>query len=79
MGLMDQFRPQQQQPSSLSDLFAAARQTVGNNDPRPFLKRISDSGMTCNLPDGRVMRVSDLVSMAEGKTPQQFLSQLGLS
>ena len=55
----------------------AARQIVGN-DPRKALNQMAENGMTCTLPDGRVMPVSNLVSMAEGKTPQQFLQQLGI-
>ena len=78
MGLMDQFRHQpQQQGSQLSNMLMAAKQFAGN-DPRSALQRMADSGVTCNLPDGRTMPVSDLLSMAEGKTPQQLLSALGI-
>ena len=76
MGLMDQFR-QQPQRSAASDLLGMARGIVGN-DPRSTLQRMADSGMTCNLPDGRTMPVSQLLTMAEGKSAQQLLSSLGL-
>lgn len=58
-------------------MLMAARQLAGN-DPRAALQRMADSGMTCNLPDGRTLPVSDLLSMAEGKTPQELLSALGI-
>lgn len=72
MGLMDQFR----QPSK-PDILGMARGIVGD-DPRAALQRLADSGVTCNLPDGRVMPVADLMAMADGKTPTQLLKALGL-
>ena len=77
MGFMSQFKQQQPQRSSLSDLISTAKQIVGN-DPNAALQHMIDNGMTCNLPDGRVMSVAQLASMANGKTPQQFLQQLGM-
>lgn len=75
MGLMDQFR--QPQNSRLSEVMGLARQ-VTNGNPRAFVQQLADSGATCTLPNGKVMSVKDLASMAEGKTPQQLLSELGL-
>lgn len=74
MGLMDKFN---RQPSARPDILGVAKGIVGN-DPRAALQLMADSGMTCNLPDGRTMPISDLMSMAEGKTPQQLLSALGI-
>lgn len=74
MGLMDKFN---RQPSAKPDILGVAKGIVGN-DPRAALQRMADSGMTCNLPDGRTMPISELLSMAEGKSAQQFLSSLGL-
>ena len=74
MGLMDHFK----QPQSKLDDIVGAAQRIAGNDPRAALQRMADQGMTCNLPDGRVMLIKDLLTMAEGKTAQQFLSQLGL-
>jgi hypothetical protein len=75
MGLMQQFS--QPQNSGPMDVIGMARGIAGN-DPRGLVQRLADSGVTCNLPDGRVMSVRDLAAMAEGKTPQQLLSALGL-
>ncbi len=77
MGLMSQFN-QQQQPNRLTEMIGIAKQLAGN-DPRAVIQRMADSGMTYNLPDGRTMTVAELARMAEGKTPQQLLSQLGIS
>lgn len=74
MGLMDHFK----QPQNKLDDIVGAAQRIAGNDPRAALQRMADQGMTCNLPDGRVMSIKDLLAMAEGKTAQQFLSQLGL-
>lgn len=74
MGLMDHFNQPQ---NKLADIMGAAQRIAGN-DPRAALQHMADQGMTCNLPDGRVMPIKDLLTMAEGKTAQQFLSQLGL-
>lgn len=74
MGLMDQFRPQ---GSQLGSILGMAQGIVGN-DPRAALQRMAANGVTCNLPDGRVVPVSDLLSMAEGKSAQQLLSELGI-
>ena len=40
---------------------------------------MANDGMTCTLPNGKVMQINELMQIAEGKTPQQFLSQLGLN
>lgn len=72
---MDQFRPQR--GNSLSDMVGVARGIVGN-DPHAALRRMSDSGMTCTLPDGRVMPVSELARMAEGRSATQLLEALGI-
>lgn len=78
MGFLNQFKQQpQQQSNPLYGMINTARQLAGN-DPRAALQRMADNGVTCNLPDGRVMPVSDLLSMAEGKTAQQLLDQLGI-
>ncbi len=78
MGFLNQFKQQpQQQANPLPSVLETARQLAGN-DPRAALQRMASSGMTCNLPDGRVMSVSDLMKMAEGKTAQQLLDQLGI-
>lgn len=77
MGFMSQFN-QQQQPSRLAEMVGVARQLAGN-DPHAVVQRMAESGMTCSLPDGRTMTVAELARMAEGKTPQQLLSQLGIS
>ena len=82
MGFLNQFKQQpqqqpQQQANPLPNILETARQLVGN-DPRAALQQMANSGMTCNLPNGRVMSVSDLMKMAEGKTAQQLLDQLGI-
>ena len=77
MGFRDQFRPAQSLRSRLLGLIGAARGMAGN-DPRAALRRLEQSGATCTLPDGRVIEVGELVRMAEGKTPQQLLEELGL-
>lgn len=76
MGFMDRFK-QPQQSSQPIGMLSAAQKIVGN-DPRAALKVMADSGMTCNLPNGKTMSVNDLLSMAEGKTAQQLLDQLGI-
>lgn len=75
MGLMDQFR--QPQNSRLSEIVQLAR-NAANGNPRSFVQQLADSGATCNLPNGKVITVKELASMAEGKTPQQLLSELGI-
>ena len=75
MGLMDQFR--QPQNSRLSEIMSLAQQAA-NGNPRAFVQQLADSGATCNLPNVKVMSVRDLAIMAEGKTPQQLLSELDL-
>lgn len=78
MAFMDQFNQQPQQSGSkLSEVLNLAKGIAGN-DPRAALQRMSEMGVTCNLPDGRTMSVSELMSMAEGKTPQQLLASLGI-
>ena len=78
MAFMDQFNPQPQQSGNrLSEILSLAKGIAGN-DPRAALQRMSAMGITCNLPDGRTMSVSDLMGMAEGKTPQQLLASLGI-
>lgn len=78
MAFMDQFSQQPQQSASrLSEILGLARGMAGN-DPRAALQRMSAMGITCNLPDGRTMPVSELMRAAEGKTPQQLLSYLGI-
>jgi hypothetical protein len=72
---MDQFKPKTGQRPS--DILGAAKSIVGN-DPRAALQRMAASGMTCNLPDGRTVPIADLIKLADGSTPQQFLSKLGL-
>lgn len=54
-------------------------QKVANGNPRGFIDQLIQTNQTVTLPDGRSMYVKDLASMAEGKTAQQLLSQLGLS
>lgn len=79
MGFMDQFRKQEPtQASRLSEVIGLA-QGIAGNDPRGLVERLAASGATCNLPNGKVIPVSTLASMAEGKTAQQLLSQLGIS
>ena len=78
MAFMDQFRQHPQQSGSrLSEILGLAKGIAGN-DPRAALQRMSAMGITCNLPDGRTMSISDLMGMAEGKTPQQFIDALGI-
>ena len=76
MGFMNQFN-RQPQGSSVASLLSAAQQAAGN-DPRAFLQTLADNGATVNLPNGKSMAVGDLMQMAEGKSAQQFLAQLGL-
>lgn len=79
MGFMDNLRQQQfQQPmqqAQVPDLLQQAKNIVGN-DPRAALTKMQDNGATVNLPNGKVVPVKDLVSMAEGKTAIQFLTEL---
>lgn len=79
MGFMDNLRRQQfQQPmqqTQVPDLLQQAKNIVGN-DPRVALAKMQDNGATVNLPNGKVVPVKDLVSMAEGKTAIQFLTDL---
>lgn len=74
MGLMDQFRQPQ---NRLSEVLRTAQQ-IGGNDPKAVLQHMADQGMTCNLPNGKVVPIKDMLTMAEGSTPQQLLSRLGL-
>ena len=79
MGFMDNLRQRQfQQPmqqAQMPDLLQQAKNIVGN-DPRAALAKMQDNGATVNLPNGKVVPVKDLVSMAEGKTAIQFLTEL---
>lgn len=77
MGFMSQFNSSRQD-NRLSQLMGMARNLAGN-DPKATLQTMANNGITCNLPDGRTMSISELLTMAEGKTPQQLLEQLGLS
>ena len=80
MGFMDQFRqtqPQQIQQPDIIGLANRARQ-IGGSDPLAAVKQMADSGVTCNLPNGRMMSVKDMLSLAQGKTTRQFLMDLGL-
>ena len=72
MGFMDRFN---QQPPQQMDLLQRAKQIVGN-DPRAALAKMQDNGATVNLPNGKTYSVKQLVSMAEGKTAAQFLTEL---
>lgn len=79
MGFMDNLRQQQfrqpMQQAQMPDLLQQAKNIVGN-DPRVALAKMQDNGATVNLPNGKVVPVKDLVSMAEGKTAIQFLTEL---
>ena len=75
MGFMDQFK-QTQQPN-IASLISQAKQ-IGGNDPLAAVQQMADNGITCNLPNGNVMAVSDMLALAKGKTPQQFLKDIGL-
>ena len=79
MGFMDNLRQRQfQQPmqqTQVPDLLQQAKNIVGN-DPRAALAKMQDNGAIVNLPNGKVIPVKDLVSMAEGKTAIQFLTEL---
>ena len=75
MGFMDRLRqcnPQQSQPM---DLLQQAKQIVGN-DPHAAIAKMQDNGSMVTLPNGKVVSVSNLVKMAEGKTAAQFLTEL---
>lgn len=63
------------QQAQMPDLLQQAKNIVGN-DPRAALAKMQDNGTTVNLPNGKVVPVKDLVSMAEGKTAIQFLTEL---
>lgn len=63
------------QQAQVPDLLQQAKNIVGN-DPRAALAKMQDNGATVNLPNGKVVPVKDLVSMAEGKTAVQFLTEL---
>lgn len=79
---MDRFNQQRQTPAQPSNRLADAlslAQKAANGDPRGFIDQLIQNNQTVTLPDGRSMYVKDLASMAEGKTAQQLLSQLGLS
>lgn len=79
MGFLSQFRKQQQEPrdDSMAQMLDIARQIAGNN-PQAAVQRMANSGVSCTLPNGRMVLVSDLVNLANGCTPQQFLDKLGL-
>lgn len=70
MGFMDNFRQRPQ-----TDLVSQARQMVGD-DPRAALANMQANGSVVNLPNGKVLPVSEVVKMAEGKTAMQFLTEL---
>lgn len=78
MGFKDQFQQNQPRQNKLLDMLGFARGIAGN-DPKAALQRMANDGMTCTLPNGKVMQINELMQIAEGKTPQQFLSQLGLN
>lgn len=76
MGLMSQYRQRQTPKSKLAEAIMTAR---GMGDPKKAIKKLADSGATCTLPDGRVMSVSEIVAMAEGKSAIELLALLGIS
>lgn len=81
MGFQSQFQqqqqPQQTQANPLSGVFAQAQQLAAQNGgAQNAIQHLVDSGATCTMPSGRQMSVSDIVTMAQGKTPQQLLLQL---
>lgn len=76
MGFMDQFNQTAQQ-ANFSNLMSQARQIAGSN-PLAAVQQMANNGVTCNLPNGRVVSVKEMVAMAQGKSAQQFLQDLGL-
>jgi hypothetical protein len=51
---------------------------IGGDNPLAAVQKMADSGITCNLPNGRTVSVKDMLEMSQGKSLQQFLSDLGL-
>lgn len=78
MGLMEQFAQRTTKTGrTLSDALAFAREVAGN-DPRAVIDKLASNGAMVTLPNGRTMSVRDLATMADGMSPQELLSQLGI-
>lgn len=79
MAFMNQFgqQPMPTRAGSVFDLLSRVK-AVGGNDPLSAVQRMASDGVMCSLPDGRMIPVSDMLSMAQGKSAQQLLQDLGI-
>lgn len=77
MGFMNQFRQQQQSSNDLSSLFSQAKSLADESGgAQAAIQKLIDNGATCTMPSGKVIPVSQIVSMAQGKTVNQLIEQL---
>ena len=75
MAFMDQFRPQQGQPS-LAQQMGQLRSML-SGDLTPLVQVASSSGATCRMPDGRQLNFQQFVQEMQGKSPKDAYKACG--